>query len=131
MIAADTNLWARAILGDDAKQSPAARKAIGQAASSSGIFVPLLVFVELGWVLGSAPGWASIQVHEALDRILNMEGVEVENGSLARDALAFSTGAVGLADNLIALATKARGCTKLLTFDARLAKTGRAVLLKT
>lgn len=131
MIAADTNIWARAILGDDAKQSPVARKAIGQAASSSGIFVPLLVFVELGWVLGSAPGWASAQVQEALESLLNMEGVEVEDASLAREALALSTGAVGLADNLITLMAKERGCTKLLTFDARLAKTGRAVLLKT
>ena len=131
MIAADTNLWTRAILGDDAKQSPAARKAIGQAASSSGIFVPLLVFVELGWVLESAPGWASARVQEAMERLLNMEGVEVEDASLAREALALSTGAVGLADNFIALMAKERGCTKLLTFDARLAKTGRAVLLKT
>lgn len=131
MIAADTNLWARAILGDDPKQSPAARKAIGQASSSSGIFVPLLVFVELGWVLGSAPGWKSPQVLEALERMLNLEGVEVEATPLAREALALSTGAVGLADNLIALTAKARGCTKLLTFDASLAKTGRAVLLKT
>lgn len=131
MIAADTNIWARAILGDDAKQSPAARKAIGQAASSSGIFVPLLVFVELGWVLGSAPGWASVQVQKALESLLNMEGVDVESAALAREALALSTGSVGLADNLIALTAKNRECSKLLTFDARLAKTGRAVLLKT
>ena len=131
MIAVDTNLWARAILGDDAKQSPAARKALGQAASSSGIFVPLLVLVELGWVLGSAPGWAPARVQQALENLLNMEGVEVENVSLAREALALSTGAVGLSDNLIALTAKERGCAKLLTFDARLAKTGRAVLVKT
>lgn len=130
MIAADTNSWARAILGDDAKQSPAARKAIGQAASSSGIFVPLLVLVELGWVLRSAPGWAPAKVREALENLLTMEGVEVEDAPLAREALGLSTGTVGFADNLIALTVKKRGCTKLLTFDARLAKTGWAVLLK-
>ena len=131
MIAADTNLWARAILGDDPKQSPAARKAIAQACAGSGVFVPLLVFTELGWVLGSAPGWESTQVREALERLLTLEGVEVEAAPLAREALALSTGAVGFADNLIALTAKERGCTKLLTFDARFAKSGRAVLLKT
>lgn len=131
MIAADTNLWARAILGDDATQSAAAQKAIGQAASTSGVFVPLLVFVELGWVLGSAPGWESTQVSDTLESLLNMEGVEVEASALIREALALQSGAVGLADNLIALKAKERGCTKLLTFDARFAKTGRAVLLKT
>ena len=130
MIAADTKIWARAILGDDPRQSPAARKLIGQAASTSGVFVSLPVFVELGWVLGKAPGWNPTQVREALEHLLNLEGVEVEAAHLAREALALSTGAVGFADNLIALTAKARGCAKLLTFDARLAKTGRAVLLK-
>lgn len=130
MIALDTNLWARAILGDDPKQSGAARKAISQAATGKGIFLPLLVFVELAWVLKSAPGWDQTRVREALERLLNMEGVEVEAASLVREALDLSTGAVGLADNIVALIAQARGCSKLLTFDARLAKTGRAVLLK-
>ncbi len=91
----------------------------------------MLVFVELGWVLGSAPGWESTQVSDTLESLLNMEGVEVEASALIREALALQSGAVGLADNLIALKAKERGCTKLLTFDARFAKTGRAVLLKT
>jgi predicted nucleic-acid-binding protein len=50
---------------------------------------------------------------------------------MAREALALSTGSVGLSDNLIALRTRTRGCSKLLTFDARFARTGRAELLKT
>lgn len=53
------------------------------------------------------------------------------NVRLARETLALSTGAVGLADNLVALGARARGCTKLLIFDARFARTGRAELLKT
>jgi len=64
MIAMDTNIWARAILGDD------------------------------------------------------------------REALALSGGSVGLSDNLIAMGARARGCSKLLTFDARFARSGRAELLK-
>ncbi|MDP1833173.1 MAG: type II toxin-antitoxin system VapC family toxin [Geothrix sp.] len=130
MIALDTNLWARAILGDDPRQSRAAQKAITEAAGGVGIFIPLLVFVELAWVLKAAPGWDAARVHDALGRLLNMEGVEVEASPLAREALALSTGAVRLADNLVFLAARGRGCSKLLTFDARLAKTGRAVLLK-
>lgn len=130
MIALDTNLWARAILGDDPRQSRAARKAIKEASEGPGIFLPILVFVELAWVLKAGPGWDVARVHEALGRLLNMEGVEVEAAPLAREALALSTGAVGLADNLLSLVARERGCSKLLTFDARLAKTGRAVLLK-
>jgi predicted nucleic-acid-binding protein len=129
MIGVDTNVLARVLLGDDPRQSPAAHKAIIQAARGGGVFVPLLVFVELGWVLGAAPGWSAAHVHDALETLLNMEGVEVEAAPLAREALALSSGAVGIADNLIALRAKARGCRKLLTFDARFAKTGRAELL--
>lgn len=131
MIALDTNLWARAILGDDPKQSRAAQKAITEAARGPGIFLPILVLMELAWVLKSAPGWDAARVHEALARLINTEGVEVESAPLVREALELATGGIGFADNLIALGTRARGCTKLLTFDARFAKTGRAVLLKT
>lgn len=130
MIGVDTNVLARVLLGDDPKQSPAAHKVIIQAARDGGVFVPLLVFVELGWVLGSAPGWSVAHVHNALEALLNMEGIEVEASQLAREALTLSSNAVGLADNLISLRTKARGCSKLLTFDARFAKTGRAELIK-
>ena len=130
MIAVDTNVLARVLLGDDPKQSRAAHKAIIQGARSGGVFVPLLVFAELAWVLGAAPGWDPTRVHRALEALVNMEGIEVENATLAREALTLSSGAVGLVDNLIALGAKARGCSTVLTFDSRLAKTGRAELLR-
>jgi predicted nucleic-acid-binding protein len=130
MIGLDTNVWARAILDDDLKQSRAARTTIQRAASGTGIFVPLLVFVELGWVLGGAPGWNASRVHHALERLLNTAGVEVEAASILREALARRTGSVGLADNLIALVSQNRGCSQLLTFDTRFARSGKAVLLK-
>ena len=130
MIGVDTNVLARVLLGDDPRQSPAAHKAIIRAARTDGVFVPLLAFVELNWVLGAAPGWDPTRVHRALEALLNMEGIEVEGAVLAREALALSTGTVGLADHLIALSARARGCARVLTFDARFAKTGRAELLK-
>jgi len=130
MIAVDTNVWARAILGDDPRQSRAAQKAIEHATEVGGVFVPLLVLVELGWVLKAAPGWDPGRVRHALDRLLDMEGVEVESAPLAREALALSGGSVGFADNVIALGAQAHGCSRLLTFDARFSRTGRAELLK-
>ncbi len=130
MIGLDTNVWARAILGDDPKQSRTAREAITAGAVSQGIFVPLLVFVELGWVLGSAPGWTASRVRQALETLLAAAGVEVESSPTLREALGNSTGSVGLADHLIVLSAHGRGCAKLLTFDAKLAHTGKAELLK-
>jgi predicted nucleic-acid-binding protein len=130
MIAFDTNVWARAILGDDRKQSTAARASIEAASGEGGVFLPLLVLVELSWVLKNAPGWDAARTLGALRRLLDTEGVEVETAPLARQALELSTGAVGLADNLAALIVQARGCSRFLTFDAGLARTGRAELLK-
>ena len=130
MIALDTNLWARAILGDDPRQSRVAQQAIQEGSAGPGVFVPLLVLVELGWVLKSAPEWTPARVRQALDRVLNMEGVEVEAAPLAREALRLATGSVGFADHLFCVSARHRGCDRIMTFDARLAKTGFAELLK-
>ena len=130
MIALDTHIWARAFLGDDPAQSPAARAAIEQYAKTDGIFLPLLLLVELSWVLKSAPGWDVARVHDAIRHLLDVDGVEVEAASLVREALGLASGTVGLVDHLATLLIQARGCSAFLTFDARLAKTGHAALLK-
>jgi len=130
MIAFDTNVWARALLGDDRTQSAVARTAIEKATRTGGVFVPLMVLVELSWVLKHAPGWDHGRVQDALGRLLDAEGIDVEASPQAREALAVSSTAVGLADNLAVLAARVFGCPRFLTFDARLAKTGRAELLK-
>jgi len=88
-------------------------------------------WVDQAWVLGGAPGWNAGRAHQALERLLNTAGVEVEAASILREALEASTGSVGLADNLIVLASRNRGCSHLLTFDRRLAGADRASLLKT
>jgi hypothetical protein len=41
--------------------------------------------VELGWVLGAAPGWDATRVHRALEALLNMEGIEVEAAAIAKE----------------------------------------------
>jgi predicted nucleic-acid-binding protein len=53
VLAADTNVWARAYLNDDASQARRARSALAEARSATGVFVPLLVLAELSWVLRS------------------------------------------------------------------------------
>lgn len=54
MIVADTNVWARAFLGDDPQPPPRARRALAAARSKEGVFVPLVVMAELSWVLRGA-----------------------------------------------------------------------------
>ena len=53
MIVVDTNIWARALLGDDPGQSSRARQALAAARGKDGVFVPIVVLAELSWVLRS------------------------------------------------------------------------------
>lgn len=116
MLAADTNVWARAYLNDDAAQVSKARSALAQARSEEGVFVPLLVLAELSWVLRSR--WGRERVLKTLEDLLQTRGVSVEYPALARRALeAAHKGRVGFADHLIAEVVFEFGAREIITFD--------------
>src|ERR1700722_10125215 len=124
MLAADTNIWARAYLNDDAAQASKARSALAQARSEEGVFVPLLVLAELSWVLRSR--WEREKVLDTLDGMLRTRGVQVESPSLARRAVDSARGgAVGFADHLIAEISFSSGANEILTFDKAFARQPR------
>ena len=129
MLAADTNIWARALLDDDKAQATKAKAALAQARSSGGIFVPLLVLAELSWVLRSR--WEREKVIDTLDGMLRTRGVQVESPALARKALdAARSGAAGFADHLIAEISFAAGANEILTFDKVFARQPRVCRLR-
>jgi predicted nucleic-acid-binding protein len=116
MHAADTNVWARAYLNDDVRQSQLAREAIETVCAGGGIFVPLLVLAELFWVLSSR--WEKERVLDTLEHIFHTNGVVVESHTLAERALKESrSGGAGFADRLIAEIAFANGIEEVLTFD--------------
>lgn len=124
MLAADTNVWARALLDDDKAQAAKAKAALAQARSTGGIFVPLLVLAELSWVLRSR--WEREKVIATLDGMLRTRGVQVESPALARKALdAARSGTAGFADHLIAELSFAAGADEILTFDKAFARQPR------
>jgi predicted nucleic-acid-binding protein len=124
MIAADTNIWARAYLDDDAAQTRKARAAIKAACEADGIFVPLLVLAELAWVLRAR--WDRKRVLDTLEEILATDGVVVESRTIAERALTASrTGIVGLADLLIAEVSFAAGVGEIITFDKAFGRLSR------
>jgi predicted nucleic-acid-binding protein len=129
MLAADTNVWARAFLNDDAAQAKTARLALEQARSTDGVFVPLLVLAELVWVLRAA--WERERVLDAMDGLLQTRGVVVEHPSLARKALeAARRGAAGFADHLIAEISFDSGAAEVITFDRAFGRLPRIRRLK-
>lgn len=121
MIAADTNVWARAYLNDDIEQATRARKAIAAGCASGGVYVPLIVLAELYWVLRSQ--WTKERVLNTLEHLLETEGVVVESSSIAAKAIREArVGAAGLADILIAEASFAAGAEQVITFDKGLGR---------
>jgi len=116
MLAADTNVWARAYLNDDPAQARKARSALAEARSASGIFVPLLVLAELSWVLRGR--WERKKVLDTVESLLQTRGVTVESASVARKALEASRkGSAGFADHLIAEISFGYGAGEVITFD--------------
>ena len=116
MIAADTNVWARAYLNDDRAQSVTARAAIKAACETGGIFVPVLVLAELAWVLRGR--WERDRVLETLEEIFKTDGVVVESRIAAEKALAASRASqAGFADLLIAEVSFSAGASEIITFD--------------
>ena len=116
MVAADTNVWARAYLNDDPAQALKARASLAEARSAGGVFVPLLVLAELSWVLRGR--WDRGRVLDAIEGLLQTRGVTVESSAIARKALESSRkSASGFADHLIAEIAFAAGAGEVITFD--------------
>jgi len=116
VIAADTNVWARAYLNDDPVQTEESRSALAAARSAGGVFVPLLVLAELSWVLRAR--WDRERVLSAIESLLQTRGVVVESPAVAGKALQASRkGAVGFADHLIREVAVESGASEVITFD--------------
>jgi predicted nucleic-acid-binding protein len=129
MLVADTNVWARALLNDDASEARKARKALAEARSQGAVFVPLIVFAELAWVLRSK--WERDRVLTSLEGLLMTRGIVVEAPTLAQNAIECAReGNGGLADHLIAQIGFANGAKEIITFDKAFSKAPNVRRLK-
>lgn len=116
MIAADTNVWARAYLNDDVTQAMKARSVIEAECQHGGVFVPLIELAELFWVLRSR--WKKETVLQTLGHLVETEGVVVEAPMVVAKALKEARdSAVSFADLLIAHVALANGAKQMITFD--------------
>lgn len=119
MNAIDTNVVVRALLNDDAVQSPIARAIL-----IDGAFISNTVLLETGWLLRSRFSLAPLDIATILESLLDMPSVNVENVEALRWAVRRSRKAGDLSD-LIHVASAA-GATRFLSFDRRLIRAARA-----
>lgn len=116
MIAIDTNIVLRLILGDDLKQIAAIRRIMVHET----VFISLTVLLEVGWVLASRYRLPRVDVATALSSILALEGVEASRPAIARWAIERYRCGADWADMVhLVSASKIGG---FATLDQRLAK---------
>ena len=128
MIAVDTNVLVRFLVGDDTRQSPAARRLL----RNGNCLLLGTVLQETVWVLESLYTAERNQIAGAIQTLVNLQGVALEVPQLAQVAQWYRDG-MDIADAVhLAMASSHRS-EKLMTLDAGFVKqaAGRTVCVVT
>jgi predicted nucleic-acid-binding protein len=124
-IALDTNLLVRLLTGDDPEQATRVADLID---ASPACFVPITVVLELEWVLRGAYRLERGAVIAALEGLMAIRQVHLEQEDLVRQALAWYQQGLDFADALHLL--RIEGCARFATLDRALAKTTAGLQLQ-
>ena len=124
MIAIDTNVLVRLMVGDDPAQARRARALV----EKSEVFICTSVLLEAEWVLRAAYGFAPISISAAFRAFLGLPNVALESpGTIARALDDYDSG-MDFADALHIACSHA--ASPFYTFDRRLARGGKIASAK-
>ena len=120
----DTNILVRFLVGDDEKQAKKVYVMFKKAETEKKeLFVPVLVVLELIWVLESAYGISRSEILDSIDSLLLMPIFKFENLTTVQNfILSASKNKFDLSDLLIAHSANTHNCETVLTFDKRASK---------
>ncbi|MEA1923460.1 MAG: type II toxin-antitoxin system VapC family toxin [Pseudomonadota bacterium] len=124
MKAIDTNILVRFLVGDDELQAEKVYNIFKKVESNKGeLFVPLLVVLELIWVLESVYEIPRKEIIDSISELLLMPILKFENLSAIQQ---FTQNApenkYDLSDLLIAHSAAEQGCESIITFDKKASK---------
>jgi predicted nucleic-acid-binding protein len=129
MIAFDTNVLLRVLLGDDPDQTAIAERHFLEHTRGDGVLVGHIVLAELAWCMAAAYRLSSDKVRERIASLIRTQGVFVPDLEVVLEALRRDqVGTANFADYLIIAAANAEGASPLLTFDRKLAREPDALL---
>jgi predicted nucleic-acid-binding protein len=116
----DTSILMRYLVQDDPVQSPRANKIVEKLTEEAPGFVSVVVIAEVAWVLRSQYKAKPLEVADAIERILSIDSLRVQNEQQVYQAVvAVKAGEGTLADALICALGSSAGCSTTLTFDGR------------
>jgi predicted nucleic-acid-binding protein len=117
-ITADTNVLVRAITGDNERQSKVAQ---AELANADVIALALPALCELVWVLSQGYKIPSVEISEAIRRLMNAENVVV-NRPAAEAGLTLLNAGGDFADGVIAYEGSWLGADTFISFDKKAVK---------
>lgn len=128
----DTNALVRFLVRDDEKQAQAVRKLLLDAEKKGDIlFVPFAATLGAIWVLSSAYEYCREEIVQALEGLLILSVLRIEEheriASVCRIAPEQDA---DLADLLIGLTSRDKGCETTLTFDKKAAQSDLFTLIQ-
>ncbi len=117
MISPDTNILARAILEDDAKQSPIAQAFLEQHTKAGNLYISPYMILELAWLLKSK-GFERHEISPILEKLIHANGVNVGQKSILISALnLYAKNNISFTDCLISSDSKMTANANTSTFD--------------
>ena len=124
MKAIDTNILIRFLVGDDPDQTRTVYHLFKRAESEKNeLFVPLLVVLEVIWVLESVYEIERKEIIDAISEILLMPILRFEQQTAVQKFIQSSKkNSQVLSDVLIAHSAEAQSCESVLTFDSKASK---------
>lgn len=124
MKAIDTNIVVRFLVRDDEKQATLVYRRLKDAeAKKEVLLVPLLVVLETIWVLETLYDVSRNEIVDSLDELLLMPVLNFETPEvIQRLIVSARETALDLSDLLIAHSARRLGCSSVITFDKRAAK---------
>ena len=124
MIGLDTNILVRHLAQDDPAQSTKAADILEHRLREKNPgFVSVVAMVETVWVLDRAYGFTAQEIASAIERLLQVEVLVIENEKEVFTAMvALKEGRASFADALIVELGARVGCSHTLTFDQKAAR---------
>lgn len=128
----DTNALIRFLVRDDEDQAQAVRTLLIEAGKNNEpLFVPITVTLEVIWVLSSAYDYSRDEIIHALNGLLVLPMLTMEEHDRVAYLCRFASPATtGLADLLIGLSARDNGCSTTLTFDKKAAQSELFTLIE-
>ncbi len=130
MIGLDTNVLVRYIMQDEPKQARKANTLIESLAQQAPGYVPVVVVLELFWVLTKSYELTRQQVAQAIELLLRAEELMVDRAEhVARALRLYQSSTADFADCLIERIAASAGCERTMTFDVKAAKAAGMTLV--